>query len=83
MKQKLEGHQMTPPAGLWESISNEMQLQTESESALVSAPAKTVSMRRWYWVAAAAILAIVGCFTVYQFDTKEPQLTANSQKVMA
>lgn len=83
MKQKLEGHQMTPPAGLWESISNEMQLQTESESAPVSAPAKTVSMRRWYWVAAAAILAIVGCFTVYQFDTKEPQLTANSQKVMA
>ena len=81
MKQKLEGHQMTPPAGLWESISNEMQLQTES--APVSAPAKTVSMRRWYWVAAAAILAIVGCFTVYQFDTKEPQLTANSQKVMA
>ena len=80
MKQKLEGHQMTPPAGLWESISNEMQLQTES--APVSAPAKTVSMHRWYWVAAAVILAIVGCFTVYQFDTKEPQLTANSQKVM-
>lgn len=81
MKQKLEGHQMTPPAGLWESISNEMQLQTES--APVSAPAKTVSMHRWYWVAAAVILAIVGCFTVYQFDTKEPQLTANSQKVTA
>lgn len=81
MKQKLEGHQMTPPAGLWESISNEMQLQTES--APVSAPAKTVSMHRWYWVAAAVILAIVGCFTVYQFDTKELQLTANSQKVMA
>ena len=81
MKQKLEGHQMTPPAGLWESISNEMQLQTAS--APVSAPAKTVSMHRWYWVAAAVILAIVGCFTVYQFDTKEPQLTANSQKVMA
>ena len=81
MKQKLEGHQMTPPAGLWESISNEMQLQTES--APVSAPAKTVSMHRWYWVAAAVIRAIVGCFTVYQFDTKEPQLTANSQKVMA
>jgi hypothetical protein len=57
-----------------------MQLQTES--APVSTPAKTVSMHRWYWVAAAVILAIVGCFTVYQFDTKEPQLTANSQKVM-
>ena len=81
MKQKLDGHQMTPPAGLWESISSQMQLQTES--APVSAPAKTVSMHRWYWVAAAVILAIVGCFTVYQFDTKEPQLTANSQKVMA
>ena len=81
MKQKLEGHQMTPPAGLWESISNEMQLQTES--APVSAPTKTVNMRRWYWVAAAAILAVAGFFAVYQFDTKEPQLTAKSEKVMA
>ena len=70
MKQKLEGHQMTPPAGLWESISNEMQLQTES--APVSAPAKTVSMRRWYWVAAAAILAIVGCFTFISLIPKSP-----------
>ena len=81
MKQKLEGHQMPPPAGLWESISNEMQLQTVS--APVSAPTKTVNMRRWYWVAAAAILVVAGFFAVYQFDTKEPQLTAKSEKVMA
>lgn len=81
MKQKLDGHQMTPPAGLWEGISSQMQLQ--SEPVPTPAPAKTVAMRRWYWVAAAAILAIVGCFTVYQFDTNEPQFVANSQKVTA
>ena len=27
MKQKLEGHQMTPPEGLWEGISNQMGLE--------------------------------------------------------
>ena len=27
MKQKLEGHKMTPPAGLWEAISNQMGLE--------------------------------------------------------
>ena len=81
MKQKLDGHQMTPPAGLWESISSQMQLQ--SESVPTPAPAKTVAMRRWYWLAAAAILATVGFFAVYQFDTNEPQLVAHSQKEIA
>lgn len=65
MKQKLEGHKKTPPAGLWESISSEMGLQNEP------AP-KTVAIRRWYWAVAAVVLALVGFFAVYQFDQNEP-----------
>jgi hypothetical protein len=80
MKQKLEGHQMDPPAGLWESISNEMQLKAQSAPA--SAPAKTVSLRRWYWIAAAAIVTLVGFFTFYQFDSNKPQLVANHEKAI-
>ena len=74
MKQKLEDHQMEPPAGLWEGISREMGFQT----APVVAP-KSVASRRWYWAAAAAVLAIVGFFALYQFDTSEPQLVASSE----
>ena len=72
MKQKLEGHQMTPPAGLWESISSEMGLQT----APVVAP-KTAVIRRWYWAAAAAILALVGFFALFDLDAEQPQMAAH------
>jgi hypothetical protein len=73
IKQKLEGHQMTPPAGLWEGISNEMNLEPKP------AP-KSAIIRRWYWAAAAAVLAIVGFFAFYQFDDSEPQLVANNEQ---
>ena len=58
MKEKLEGHQMTPPSGLWEDIIREMDLKASS------APQPAHS-RRWYWAAAAAIIAIVGFFALY------------------
>ena len=64
MKQKLDGHRKTPPAGLWESISSEMGLQNEP------AP-KTIAIKRWLW-AAAVILALVGFFALYPFDQSEP-----------
>ena len=64
MKQKLEGHKMTPPAGLWEGISSEMGLQKEPVS-------KTVAIRRWHWVVAALVLALVGFFALYQFPQEE------------
>lgn len=80
MKQKLEGHQMTPPAGLWEGISNEMHF--EPDSAPKSAP-KSFVMRRWYWAAAAVILAITGFFAFYHFDENEPQMMANNEKNVA
>ena len=71
MKQKLEGHKMTPPAGLWEAISSEMNL----EPAPVHKP---VAIRGWIWAAAAVVLAIVGFFAFYQFDESETKLEANN-----
>ena len=75
MKQKLEGHKMAPPAGLWEGISCEMGLQQKSAS-------KTIAIKRWHWVAAAMALAFVGYFLVYQFKQNEPlpQVAYTAQK---
>ena len=75
MKQKLEGHKMAPPAGLWEGISSEMGLQKEP------AP-KTVAIRRWHWVVAALVLALVGFFALYQFPQDEsfPQVAQTLQE---
>lgn len=75
MKQKLEGHKMTPPAGLWEGISSEMGLQENP------AP-KTVAIRRWHWVVAAMLLALVGFFALYQFPQDEsfPQVAQTPQE---
>lgn len=75
MKQKLEGHKMSPPAGLWEGISNEMGLQSEP------AP-KNVAIKRWYFAVAAAVLALVGFFALYQSDQSEP-LPQVAQTTMA
>ena len=72
MKSKLDGHKMTPPAGLWEGISNEMGLE--------SAPApKPAIIRRWYWAVAAVVLALVGFFAFYNFDDNQPKLDAKSE----
>ena len=72
MKQKLEGHKMTPPAGLWEGISNQMGLET------ASAP-KTAIIRIWYWAAAAVVLALIGLFAFYDFDDNQPKLEAHNE----
>ena len=75
MKQKLEGHKMAPPAGLWEGISSEMGLQKEP------AP-KAVAIKRWHWVVAALVLALVGFFALYQFPQDElfPHVAQTSQE---
>ena len=75
MKQKLEGHKMAPPAGLWEGISSEMGLQKEPVS-------KTVAIRRWHWVVAALVLALVGFFALYQFPQNKsfPQVAQMPQE---
>ena len=76
MKQKLEGHQMTPPEGLWEGISNQMGLEP--------GPAhKSVVIRRWIWTAAAVVLALVGFFAFYNFDEEQPKLEAHNETTTA
>ena len=67
---------MTPPAGLWEAISSEMNLEP--------IPAhKSVEIRRWIWAAAAVVLVLVGFFAIYQFDESETNLQANNNNVIA
>lgn len=52
MKQLLDGHRMTPPAGLWEGIGEQMGFPT--------APVRpSAVVRRWYWAAAAAAAVLV------------------------
>ena len=72
MKQKLDGHKMTPPAGLWENISNQMGLEPAPTP-------KPAIIRRWYWAAAAVVLALVGFFAFYNFDHVEPKIEANNE----
>ena len=50
MKQKLSGHRKAAPAGLWEGISKQME----------ASPIPSRGNRRWYWAAAAAVLALIG-----------------------
>ena len=69
-RQKLEGHRKTPPAGLWEGICEQMRLTPEPVR-------QSQTMRRWHWVAAAAVIALVGLFMVYQFQSK-PEISLSS-----
>lgn len=69
-RQKLEGHRKTPPAGLWEGICEQMGLTPEPVR-------QSQTMRRWHWVAAAAVIALVGLFMVYQFQS-EPEKSLSS-----
>lgn len=82
-RQKLEGHRKTPPAGLWEGICEQMGLTPEPVR-------QSQTMRRWHWVAAAAVIALVGLFMVYQFQSEpekslsyinsEPSIRSTSSK---
>lgn len=71
MKQKLEGHRKTPPPGLWEGISSQM----NKPSGLTQLSRLTGSAHR-YWAAAAAVLALVGLFMLYHHDDSHPLLSA-------
>jgi len=71
LKQKLEGHQKTPPAGLWEDISKEMGFASKPVQK------KPAPIRRWYWAAAAAVLVLVSFF-VFQENNNEQPLQAQT-----
>ncbi|MBQ9678553.1 MAG: outer membrane beta-barrel protein [Prevotella sp.] len=73
LRQKLAGHEKTPPAGLWEDISKQMGFSTEP----VRQPAVT---RRWFWAAAATILLLAGFFVLYQHTDSEQPLQAEVTK---
>lgn len=73
-KQKLEGHRMAPPEGLWEDISRQMAAEAAPNDRPASRPAV---IRRWYWAAAVA-LVMAGLFVVYEYDKEERPLTAET-----
>ena len=60
IRRKLEGHEMSPPDGLWEGICEEMGFEQK-------ATRRPMVNKRWWWVAAAAVVAMVGLFTLYHF----------------
>ncbi|MBQ9229695.1 MAG: hypothetical protein IJ190_00790 [Prevotella sp.] len=69
LRQKLAGHEKTPPAGLWEDISKQMGFSTEP----VRQPAVS---HRWFWAVAATILLLAGFFVLYQHTDSEQPLQA-------
>lgn len=71
MRRKLENHQMDPPPGLWDDICKQMGLSPEP----VRKPAIT---KRFYWVAAAAVLALVGFFVFQNINDSEQPRQANA-----
>ena len=52
MRKKLEGHEQTPPVGLWESVSEQMGL------APTPVRRKVIPFRWWWGVAAAIVVAL-------------------------
>ena len=76
MRHKLEGHEQTPPAGLWEGISEQMGLPKEPVR-------RTIFMGRWRWVAAAVIVVSIGFLLFHNWneDKNKNNQTAHTEKV--
>ena len=64
LRQKLEGHKMAPPEGLWDDIYKELRMIPEP----VLTPSARSTSKRWYFTVAAVLLAIAGFFAIYQFN---------------
>ena len=73
LRRKLEGHEMPPPDGLWESISKQM----DKPFGLKPLSRLTGTAQRW-WAVAAIVLALVGFFTYYNSNDNEQPLQANA-----
>lgn len=77
LKQKLAGHRKTPPEGLWEGISEQMDFTPASvhQSPEQNSNAHSLSpfIKRWYWAAAAAILALIGFFAFHEENSVNQQ----------
>ena len=73
LRKKLEGHEASPPEGLWEDICKEM--------GLTPTPAcKPATYKRLYW-AAAIFLAFTGFFAYYHFDDSKISLQTNNTPI--
>lgn len=73
LRRKLEGHEMPPPDGLWESISKQM----DKTFGLKPLSRLMGTTQRW-WAVAAIVLALVGFFTYYNSNDNEQPLQANA-----
>ena len=68
LRRKLEGHEMPPPEGLWEGISEQM----DNLFGLKPLSRLKGTAQRW-WAVAAVVLALVGCFVAYEMsDSDQP-----------
>ena len=66
IRHKLEGHQMPPPEGLWESINEKMPHSNVATH-------QPTTLRRWIGVAAAVVLALAGYFFLLDDSRQHPQ----------
>jgi len=64
LRQRLEGHEMAPPDGLWEDVCKELGMTPVP----VLTPSTRSTKKRWYYIAAAVLLALAGFFAIYQFN---------------
>ena len=64
LRQRLEGHEMAPPEGLWEDVCKELGMTPVP----VLTPSTRSTKKRWYYIAAAVLLALAGFFAIYQFN---------------
>lgn len=74
LKQKLAGHRKTPPVGLWEGISEQMEAKGYQMGLGAETIHQKTTTKRWYWAVAAVVLALVGFFVIQQgHDSEQPQ----------
>ena len=78
LRQRLEGHEMAPPEGLWEDVCKELGMTPVP----VLTPSTRSTNKRWYYIAAAVLLALAGFFAIYQFnnDIETKALAVESKK---
>lgn len=76
LKKQFDGHEMTPPTGLWEGISEQMEISQSTTE-------HRKSIAWWKWVSVAAVaLLLVGFFMLYDFNQTIPQeLLSKKQEV--
>ena len=78
LRKHLENYEVEPPPELWESICERLGIDPEPAPEPVPAK-KPAQIKRWIWVTAAGILALVGVFVAYQWGDEET--VAEAEKV--